>query len=110
MESKNLIEQARKIATAKGFNQTRWSAESGHALNGQTVLRILKNGDCRVSTLISLLDVVGCRLVIMDDDSGMAENSQKTAYFSASECVDDQTHTTGLKTWRGGDSNRQERC
>lgn len=74
MESKNLIEQARKIATGKGFNQSKWSAESGHALNGQTVLRILKKGDCRVSTFISLLEVIGCRLEIKEDDNARAEN------------------------------------
>ena len=72
MESRNLIEQARKIATGKGYNQTRWSAESGHALNGQTVFRILRKGDCRVSTLISLLDVIGCKLEIKEDDNAGA--------------------------------------
>ena len=74
MESKNLIEQARKIATGKGFNQSKWSAESGHALNGQTVLRILKKGDCRVSTFISLLEVIGCKLVIEESNDGRTEN------------------------------------
>lgn len=68
MESRNLIEQAYEIATGKGYNQTRWSAESGHALNGQTVLRILQKGDCRVSTFLSLLEVVGCELVIKENE------------------------------------------
>ena len=67
MESRNLIEEARKIATGKGFSQSKWSAEAGHALNGQTVLRILKKGDCRVSTFISLLEVIGCKLEIRED-------------------------------------------
>ena len=69
MESRNLIEQAQRIATVKGLSQSRWSAESGHALNGQTVLRILQRGDCRVSTFISLLKVVGCKLVIEEGDA-----------------------------------------
>ena len=67
MESRNLIEQAYEIASGQGLTQSRWSAESGHALNGQTVLRILKKGDCRVSTFISLLDVIGCRLEIIEE-------------------------------------------
>lgn len=76
MESRNLIEQAQRIATGKGFNQTRWSAESGHALNGQTVLRILQRGDCRVSTLISLLNVVGCKLVIEEGNAGGLQDNE----------------------------------
>lgn len=66
MESRKLVEQAYGIAIDKGLNQSRWSAEAGHAINGQTVLRILKKGDCRVSTLISLLDVIGCKLEIRE--------------------------------------------
>ena len=72
MESRNLIVKAYEIATGKGFNQSRWSEEAGRAINGQTVSRILKKGDCRMSTFLSLLRAVGCELEIKENEDGNA--------------------------------------
>ena len=68
MEARRLIDETKRISKANGLNQSRWSEEAGYAINGQTVSRILKKGDCRVSTLINLLRVVGCKLQIAEDD------------------------------------------
>lgn len=69
MESRTLIEKAYNKAKDKGYNQTKWSSEAGYAVNGQTVSRIMKSGDCRVSTLIELLKTINCKLVIQDENN-----------------------------------------
>ena len=74
MDSKDLIMEAHDIADRKGFNQSRWSANAGLTLNGQTVLRILQRGDCRLSTFISLLRAVGCKLEIKENENERTEN------------------------------------
>ena len=76
MDSRNLIEKAHKIATGKGLNQSRWSADAGLTLNGQTVLRILQRGDCRLSTFISLLKATGCELEIKENEDGRIERTE----------------------------------
>lgn len=68
MESKDLIMGAYEIATKKRkLNQSKWSAKAGLTMNGQTVLRILQRGDCRLSTFVSLLNAVGCELEIKEN-------------------------------------------
>ena len=67
MDSRSLILQADRIARQKGMTQSQWSRNAGHATNGQTVSRILSKGDCRVSTLLSLLDAIGCEIVIKEE-------------------------------------------
>lgn len=64
MQANELIAEAYELAQLEGYNQTRWSADSGFAVNGQTVSRILKKGDCRVSTFVTLLNTIGYRLKI----------------------------------------------
>ena len=73
MDSRSLIWKAYKTATDKGYNQPRWSDQAGHASNGQTVCRMLKKGDCRLSTFLALLKVLGCELEIKDNEGGKAE-------------------------------------
>ena len=70
MESRTLIVEASKIADKKKINQSRWSEKAGHAINGQTVSRILKKGDCRLSTFLDLLKAVGCQLEIKENADG----------------------------------------
>lgn len=65
MDSKDLILQADSIARGRGLTQAQWSAMSGYASNGQTVSRILNRGECKLSTLVSLLDTVDCELRIV---------------------------------------------
>ena len=67
MNARTLILQADEIAREKGLNQAQWSAAAGHAKNGQTVSRIISKGDCRISTFLRLLSVVGYRLEIVED-------------------------------------------
>ena len=66
-----LILQADRIAREKGMTQKEWSAKAGHAKNGQTVSRIIRKGDCRVSTLLRLLNVIDCRLEIVEENKYM---------------------------------------
>lgn len=66
MDSRSLILKADGIARRKGMTQSQWSRIAGHAANGQTVSRILSKGDCRVSTLLALLDAIGCELDIKE--------------------------------------------
>ena len=65
MDTRGLIATAYGIARSKGMNQSAWSSEAGYALNGQTVSRILKKGDCRLSTFVNLLNVIDCELVVI---------------------------------------------
>lgn len=68
MEARDLILQADAIAQNRGLNQSQWSSLAGYASNGQTVSRIVNRGNCRLSTLVALLDTVGCELKIVKKD------------------------------------------
>lgn len=70
MKARAIILEADKIAERKGLTQSQWSRNAGHATNGQTVSRIMSKGDCRVSTLVALLDAIGCELAIKEQDDG----------------------------------------
>lgn len=65
MGARALIVKADQIAREQGLNQKQWSAQAGHAKNGQTVSRIISKGDCRVSTLLALLEPLDMELVII---------------------------------------------
>lgn len=67
MDARALIVKADAIARERNFNQAKWSAAAGYAENGQTVSRIMAKGDCRISTFIALLNVIGCKLEITED-------------------------------------------
>ena len=66
MDSRSLIMQADRIARSQGLNQREWSTAAGHAVSGQTVSRIISKGNCRLTTFIELLDVIGCELEIKE--------------------------------------------
>lgn len=66
MGARKLIDEAHGLAEKRGYNQSKWSADAGYAINGQTVSRIMKNGDCRLSTYVALLDTIGYELVIQE--------------------------------------------
>ena len=68
MEARDLILQADAVARSKGLNQSQLSSLAGFASNGQTVSRIINRGNCRLSTIVALLDVVGCELKIVKKD------------------------------------------
>lgn len=74
MESRSLILKADEIAREKGYTQSQWSREAGHANNGQTVSRIISKGDCRVSTFVALLQAIGCELEIKENGNERIEN------------------------------------
>ena len=67
MDSRSLIVQMDRIARSKGLTQSEWSRRAGYATNGQTVSRMLSKGDCRVSTLLAMLDAIGCGIEIKED-------------------------------------------
>lgn len=64
MNARELILEADRIARSLGMNQSEWSNRAGMAPNGQTVSRLMARGDCRVSTLLSLLRPMGYQLTI----------------------------------------------
>lgn len=68
MEARDLILQADAIARKKGMTQAQWSSMAGHASNGQTVSRILNRGECKLSTMIALLDSLDCELRIISKE------------------------------------------
>ena len=67
MEARRLILEADRIARDQGYTQAGWSRAAGRAESGQTVSRILTRGECKVSTLIALLEPLGYRLIIVKD-------------------------------------------
>ena len=67
-EAREIILQADAIARRKGMTQAQWSSMSGYASNGQTVSRIVNRGECKLSTIVSLLDTLGCELRIIPKD------------------------------------------
>ena len=68
MEARDLILQADSIARKKGMTQSQWSSLAGYASNGQTVSRIVSRGECKLSTIVALLDTVGCELKIVNKE------------------------------------------
>lgn len=68
IEAREIILQADAIARRKGMTQAQWSSMSGYASNGQTVSRIVNRGECKLSTIVSLLDTLGCELRIIPKD------------------------------------------
>jgi len=68
IEAREIILQADAIARKKGMTQAQWSSMSGYASNGQTVSRIVNRGECKLSTIVSLLDTLGCELRIIPKD------------------------------------------
>ena len=74
MEARKLILEADGIKAKQNMNQTQWSTKAGHATNGQTVSRIISNGDCRLSTFIALLEALGCELVIKEKKNERTED------------------------------------
>lgn len=66
MEARDLILQADAIARRKGMTQAQWSSLAGYAANGQTVSRILNRGECKLSTMVALLDTLDCELRIIN--------------------------------------------
>ena len=61
---RDLILEADRIAREQGFTQAGWSKAAGRAESGQTVSRILAKGECKVGTLVDLLEPLGYRLTI----------------------------------------------
>lgn len=70
MVARDLIKQADMIAKSRGISQARWSNLAGRSVHGQTVYRIMANGDCKLSTFIELLDALGCELTIQEATHG----------------------------------------
>ena len=68
MTARDLIFRADCIAREQGLTQAQWSRAAGYALSGQTVSRAVNRGDCRLSTMISLLSPLGYELRIVKVD------------------------------------------
>ena len=68
MNARELIMESDRIADGKQLTQSEWSRRAGHAKNGQTISRIMSKGDCRLSTFIRMLDAIGCKLEIKQEE------------------------------------------
>lgn len=66
-EARNLVCEADKISKEQGLTQAEWCRRAGLDTVGVAVSRTFKRGDCKVSTMIRLLEPLGCRLVIVKD-------------------------------------------
>ena len=78
MTARDLILEADTIARGQGLTQAAWSRAAGRAQSGQTVSRILARGECKISTLLELLEPLGYELAIRkegDSQSGTSEAS-----------------------------------
>lgn len=64
MKSRDLIMQADRIARSQGYTQAGWSKAAGRVETGQTVSRIITRGECKLGTLIDLLEPLGYELEI----------------------------------------------
>lgn len=64
MTARELIWEADRIARSQGYTQAGWSRAAGKAESGQTVLKILKSGECKLGTLIDLLEPLGYEVSI----------------------------------------------
>lgn len=68
METRALLYEAFKIATEeKNLSQSEWSNRAGLACTGQTISRIMYRGNCKLSTFLSMLQAIGCKLEITED-------------------------------------------
>lgn len=64
MKAQELILEADRIAREQGYTQAGWSRAAGKAGSGQTVSKILARGECKVGTLIDLLEPLGYEIGI----------------------------------------------
>lgn len=62
--AREIIWKADEIARSQGFNQSSWSKAAGRADSGQTVSRILSKGECKLSTLVELLEPLGYEVAL----------------------------------------------
>lgn len=76
MDARTLIMEADRIAREQGLNQKQWSTQAGHAESGQTVSRIISKGDCRLSTLLALLEPIGLELQLVESENRRAVNKE----------------------------------
>lgn len=68
--AREIILQADALRQKKAMTQAQWSSLAGYASNGQTVSRILYRGECKLSTIVSLLNAVGYELqIVKKEDS-----------------------------------------
>lgn len=63
--ARKIILQADALRQKKAMTQAQWSSLAGYASNGQTVSRILYRGECKLSTIVSLLNTLGYGLEIV---------------------------------------------
>ena len=67
--ARELIVDADRIAKERGLTQAEWCKRAGLDEVGVAVSRTYKRGDCKVSTLLRLLEPLGCKLSIQKCDS-----------------------------------------
>lgn len=65
MKARDLILRADTIARSQGYTQSGWCKAAGRVETGQTVSRIISRGECKLGTLIDLLEPLGYELSII---------------------------------------------
>ena len=66
-EARNLVCEADRISKEQGLTQAEWCRRAGLDNVGVAISRTFRRGDCKVSTMLRLLEPLGCRLIIVKD-------------------------------------------
>lgn len=70
MKARDIILEADKLAREQGYTQAGWSRAAGKAGSGQTVSKILARGECKLGTMIDLLEPLGYEISIQKKVQG----------------------------------------
>ena len=65
MTARDLIVLADEIRKAQGLTQAQWSRESGFDNNGMAISRTYKRGNCKLTTMMRMLEPLGYELAII---------------------------------------------
>ena len=66
--SRDLVCEADRISKELGLTQAEWCRQAGFDSVGVTISRTFKRGDCKLSTMVRLLEPLGYSLTIRKVD------------------------------------------
>ena len=66
-EARALVCEADRISKELGLTQAEWCRRAGLDNTGVAICRAFKRGDCKVSTMLRLLEPLGYHLAITKD-------------------------------------------
>ena len=66
MEARDIILTADRLARSRGLTQQQWSKEAGLDDNGTCISRTITRGNCKLSTILMMLQALGFELVLIE--------------------------------------------